>query len=145
MCHFHLYKFLLLTHIFFDFAGSILTFMKVLKKLQDFTLPAGDAMLNKWIAALKTLNNRLQACDYSSVLTVKHETAPALRALLPSIPDKVVYAAVESLPKTFEAELEKKLTDGTASLTDMNKFFQFASHTMVSAMDKTTPTAETLN
>lgn len=118
---------------------------KVLNKLKDFTLPAGHVLLNKWISVLEVLDKHMQARNYSAVEKVLHETSPVLRALLPSIPDKIGYAAVESLPTVFENELEQKMIDGTATLADMDKFFRFASRTMVSAMGKTTPTAETLN
>lgn len=117
----------------------------MLGKLKDFTLPSGDALLDKWIAAIKSVNKHLEADDHSAIERVVHDTLPVLRALLPSIPDKIVYAAVEILPIVFENELEPKFLDGTVTLSDMDKFAQFESRTLLSAMSKTKPTAETLN
>lgn len=119
--------------------------MKILKKLEDYTLPSGDALLEKWIAGLKIANKHLQAGDNSAVAKIAQEIFSILRALLPSIPDKIVYEAVESLPKEFENNLKKKMIAGTATLADMNEYFRFMCRTMVSAMSKTKPTAETLN
>lgn len=128
-----------------DFTGSLLKFMKVLNKLKDFTLPSGDVMLDKWRANNKVANQHLQAGDYSALQKVAHETVSVLRALLPSIPDKIVYAAVESLPKIYENGLEKAMIAGTATLPQMNEFIRLASRILLEAMSKTKPTAETLN
>lgn len=102
-------------------------------------------MLEKWIVALSALNKNLKAGDYQAVENVSHETKAVLRALLPSIPDKNVHAAIESIPNTYENVIESSMISGTASLADMDKFLRFASHAMIDAMSKGAPTAETLN
>lgn len=92
-------------HFFLVFSSdSALAFAKVLKKLEDFTLPSGDAMLEKWIAAVKLLNQHLKAGNYKALAKVAHETIPVLRGILPAIPDKIIYAAIESLPSTYEKQ-----------------------------------------
>lgn len=131
--------------VFDTFVDSFLTFGKILKKLEDFTLPSGDAMLEKWIASLGKTNTLLKAGDLKAAVNVGLDAMPVLRGILPAIPDKIIYAAIESLPKRFEADLDGLILSGTTTLADVDKFIKFASETMLSAMSKTTPTAETLN
>lgn len=131
--------------IHFTIVDSALAFGKVLKKLEDFTLPSGDAMLEKWIAAIKTVNGHLNAGDMKAAGQVGHGAIEILRGILPAIPDKIVYAAIEGLANELEKDLDSSMTAGSAPLSDGDKFFQHAANTMISAMSKTTPTAETLN
>lgn len=76
---------------------------------------------------------------------VGHGAIDILKGILPSIPDKIVYAAIDGLEKQFEKQLDSSLTAGSAKLSDVDKFFQYAANTMLSAMSKTKPTADTLN
>lgn len=108
-------------------------------------MPAGDAMLEKWIASLKNVNTHLKAGDLKAAVKTGHDSLPVLQALLPAIPDKIIYTAIESLPKRFASDLDAAISSGSISLPVIDKFFQLASRTMVSAMSKTKPTAETLN
>lgn len=118
-----------------------MTFSKVLKKLEDFTLPAGDAVLEKGIAAIQAANKHLNAGDLKALGLVGHSIEPILRAILPAIPDKIVYAAIEGLANQFDAAVDRSLS----SLAYADRLFQYVAYTMLSAMSKTTPTAETLN
>lgn len=127
------------------FVDSALAFSKVLKKLEDFTLPSGDAVLEKWIAANNAINKHLNAGDFKALGQVSHSAIEILRGILPAIPDKIVYAAIENLANRFEKEFDSSMTAGSASLADVDQIFQLASETMLAAMSKTTPTAETLN
>lgn len=129
----------------FPLPDSLLAFAKVLKKFQDYTLPSGDAMLQKWIGKLKVFNKHLKAGDFKALGKAGHETSIILRALLPAIPDKIVHSAIESIPEMFEKQYESALNDGTSTLADVNRFVKFVAETMLTAMSKAKPTAETLN
>lgn len=113
-----------------------MAFTKVLKKLEDFTLPTGAAMLQKWIAVIKEANNHFNEGDLKAVGQLAHDFMPALRGILPAIPNKTVYAAIGNLVATFETELDKSMTDGSATLIQIDKLYQFAAHTILSAMSK---------
>lgn len=145
MHHFYLQNLCVWYKFLFAFADSALAFTKVLKKLEDFTLPSGDAMLNKWIAAIKAGNKHFNAGDLKALGQVGHSIVPILRGILPAIPDENVHAAIEGLADQFEKDLDSSVTAGTAPLSEMDKFFRHAAQAMLSAMSKGTPTAETLN
>lgn len=123
----------------------MLRFTKVLKKLEDFTLPSGDAMLEKWIEAIRTANELLKANDMEGLSKVARGTLPVLRTLLLSIPDKTVNASIESLLNKFQQKYEKPLNTGTATIAEIDAVFKFGSRAMLSAMSKTTPTLKTMN
>lgn len=130
---------------FFTFTDSALAFTKVLKKLEDFTLPVGDAMLEKWIGAVKAVNKHLNKGDIKSAGQVFHGAIQILRGILPAIPDKIVYTAIDDLGNKLEQELDRRIGAGSVTLADADKFIQHAANAMISAMSKTKPTAETLN
>lgn len=116
----------------------------MLKKLEDFTLPSGDAMLEKWIAALKASNKHLNAGDLKATSKVAHDAVPVLKGILPAIPDKIVHKAIEGLANQFEEKLANA-HNKPISLAAMDGYFKLTAHTMLDAMSKTKPTAETLN
>lgn len=137
--------FLIRYYIFLTSVDSALALVKVLKKLQDFTLPAGDDMLNKWIATVKTFNKHMNSGDMKAVGKASHGVIVILRGILPEIPDKNVRGAIESVVNKFEKESDSSMTAGTASLADIDKVVQNVALTLISAMSKGKPTAETLN
>lgn len=113
--------------------------------MEDFTLPEGDNVLEKWIAAIKAVNKHLNAGDLKGVGQVCHDAVDVLNDILPAIPDKIVYDAIQGLQRIFKKELDRPMMAGAVSIADMDKFFKLASNTMLVAMSKTKPTAETLN
>lgn len=124
---------------------SVLNFTEVLKKLKDFTLPSGDAALEKWITIIKNANEYFNAGDLKAVGQVGHGATVTFRKILPAIPDKIVYAALEHIADEYDKLLEDSLTSGSATLADMDKFLQWEASTMLSAMSKTKPIAATVN
>lgn len=90
-------------------------------------------------------DKELIAGDMKGLTKLFGETKPVLRSLLPYIPDKIVRVAVASLPDKYEHELEKVMANGGGELDVIDRFFRSTSRTLISAMSKTKPTAETLN
>lgn len=130
---------------FCAFTDSALAFAEILKKLEDFTLPAGDAVLEKWIAAIKAVNKHFNAGDIRAASLVAYTIIPILKGILPTIPDQIVYAAIDGLADELKQRLDHSLKVHPATLADIDEFIQSAANIMLSAMSKTTPTAETLN
>lgn len=102
-------------------------------------------MLEKWIAIIKEANKHFNAGDLKAVGKVAHDAMPILKGILPAIPNKIVYTAIERLITKFEAELDDSMTAGSATLVEIDKFYQFAAHTMLSAISEAKPSAETLD
>lgn len=91
------------------FLDSALAFTEVLKKLQDFTLPSGDAKLDQWIAAIKAANKYFNAGDMKAIGQVGHGAIQVLRGILPAIPDKIVHAAIQELADKLEKEHDSSM------------------------------------
>lgn len=133
-------------HILFYFVSeSFMMWVPILQKLKDFTLPAGDEMLDKWIASIVDYDKDLKTGDMKHLTNMFKQSKSVIRALLPHIPNKIVRAAVASCPNRYEQELEKAMASGGGKIDALDRFFRFASRTLLSAMNKAKPTAETLN
>lgn len=111
--------------------------------MKDFTLPAGDELLNKWIASLVQYNKDLMAGDMKDLTKLFGESKLVLRALLPHIPDKIVRTAVASMPDRYEHEFEKVMTSGGGKIDALDSFFRINTRTLLAAMKEGKPTAET--
>lgn len=130
---------------FYFSSGTLKIWTRILVKLKDFTLPAGDEMLDKWVASLHQYNKELKEGNMSALTGLFQESKSVVRALLPHIPDPIVRSAVASMPDRYERELEKVMASGGGKLEALDRFFKTNSRVLISAMKKTKPTAETLN
>lgn len=117
----------------------------ILTKLKDFTLPAGDEMLDKWISSIPEYDKHLKMHDMKYLSKLFGQSKSVIRALLPNIPNEIVRAAVASCPNRYEQEFENAMVRGGGKMEALDRFFRYATHAVLTAMSKSKPTAETLN